>query len=403
MIKPFSTVLATSLFALAALPAAAQDANLCGGAGLNGQWLGGDEASSDVSTTDSYIEQMALVLLRNEYVGLFTVSQDGDYRIEAQGRGGGDTVLDVRNAAGEIVASDDDSGGDAASRAEVFLPAGTYCASMRSFDGSPLTAFVRAARIDQEPLTPGFVTSPGEGGSDGECDLSVAQPLVLGEPVSNPWSTQNVYSLRLDAPMAISLTAENQDADPILTLFDPAGNWVAENDDFDGLNSRIDMANPLPAGEYCIALDLYGDESLPITVTAKEYDAVEIQQNLYARGDASPPLDGTYPVESLGELATRLRQDVNVGGDATWYAFDVYEGGLVLVEAIAQGQGDPVLVMYDDLGRQVGYNDDYDGSLNSLLTVRVQPGTYLVAVRQLDNDTTGFVRMLFERYVPARP
>lgn len=403
MIRPTFTALATSLLALAALPATAQDANLCGGVGANGQWLGGDEAASDISTAPSHIEQMALVLMRNEYVGLFTVSQDGDYRIEAQARGGGDTVLDVRDATGEIVASDDDSGGDAASRAETFLPAGTYCASMRSFDGTPLTAFVRAGRMDQEPLTTGLGdVSPGVDGT-GECDPNTAQPLMMGQPLSNAWATQSTYSLTLDAPTAVSITAENQDADPILTLFDPSGNWLAENDDFDGLNARIDMANPLPAGAYCISIGLYGDESLPITVTAKPYDAAEIQNNLYARGDASPPLDGSYPVNSLGELQTRLREDLSVTGDAVWYSFDINEGGLVLVEAIAQGQGDPVLVMFDDLGRQVGYNDDADGTLNSLLTVRVQPGTYLVAVRQLDNGTSGFIRMLFERYVPARP
>ena len=402
MIRPISTALATSLFALAAMPAFAQDANLCGGLGENGQWLGGDEASSDISTAPAYIEQMALVLMQNEYVGLFSVSQDGDYRIEAQGRGGGDTVLDVRNAAGAIVASDDDSGGDAASRAEAFLPAGTYCASMRSFDGSPITGFVRASRMDQEALTAGF-TAQNDNSTTGECNLSVAQPITLGEAVANNWSVQNVYSLRLDGPTSVSITAENPDADPILTLFDPSGNWLAENDDFDGLNSRIDMAEPLPAGEYCIAVNLYGDENVPITVTAKEYDAQEILMNLYDRGDASPPLDGSHPIKALGELQTRLREDVNVGGDATWYSFDVFEGGLILVEAIAQGNGDPVLVMYDDLGRQVGYNDDTDGSLNSLLTVRVQPGTYLVAVRQLDGQTQGFIRMVFERYVPARP
>ncbi|AGI69944.1 hypothetical protein OAN307_c45940 [Octadecabacter antarcticus 307] len=404
MIRPFSTALATSLFALVALPALAQDANLCGGVGANGQWLGGDEASSDISTSPAHIEQMALVLMRNEFVGLFSVSQDGDYRIEAQGRGGGDTVLDVRDASGEIVASDDDSGGDASSRAESFLTVGTYCVSMRSFDGSPITGFVRAGRMDQEPLTAGFA-APSNDVANGECDLSVAQQLTLGEPLANPWATQNVYSFELDAPAAVTITAENEAADPILTLFDASGNWLAENDDFDGLNSRIDMANMLPAGEYCVALNLYGDESLPITVTAKAYDAMEVQMNLYARGDASPPLDGSYPVAALGELQTRLRQDVTVGGDAIWYSFDIYAGGLVLVEAIAQGQGDPVLVMYDDLGRLVGYNDDSDeyGSVDSLLTVRVQPGTYLVAVRQLDNQTQGLIRMVFERYVPARP
>ena len=402
MIKSISTAFATGIFALAAIPAAAQDANLCGGTGTNGQWLGGDEASSDISTAPSHIEQMALVLLQNEYVGLFSVSQAGDYRIEAQGRGGGDTVIDIRDSNGEFVTSDDDSGGDAASRAETFLNPGTYCVSMRSFDGSPLTGFVRAGRIDQEPLTAGLATAPENGGT-GECDPATSPPLTLGQSVSNTWSTQNTYSLTLDTPTALSLTAENEDADPILTLFDPSGNWLAENDDFDGLNSRIDMSDPLPAGTYCVALDLYGDENIPITVTAKEYDAQEVLSNLYARGDASPPLDGSYPVQALGELSTRLREDVNVGGDAKWYSLDIFEGGLVLVEAIAQGQGDPVLVMYDDLGREVGYNDDTDGTLDSLLTVRVQPGTYLVAVRQLDDSPSGFIRMVFERYVPARP
>lgn len=401
MIRPISTALVTSLFALTALPAFAQDANLCGGAGANGQWLGDDEASSDISTAPSHIEQMALVLMSNEYVGLFTVSESGDYRIEAQGRGGGDTVLDLRNAAGGIIASDDDGGGEAASRIETSLEAGTYCASMRSFDGAPLTAFVRAARIDQEPLTMGFEDAMPAAST--ECDISTAQPLTLGVPATNTFAAQSVYSFSLDTPTSVTITAENQDADPILTLFDPSGNWLAENDDFDGLNSRIDMSTPLPAGNYCIALGLYGEENLPITVTAKDYDPLEVQLGLYERGEASPPMDGTYPITALGELQTRLREDVNVSGGAIWYSFDVFDGGLVLVEAIAQGQGDPVLYMYDDLGRQVAYNDDNNGSLDSLVTVRVQPGTYLVAVRQLDDATTGFVRMVFERYVPARP
>ena len=401
MLKPFSTALATSLFALAAVPAAAQDANLCGGTGANGLWLGGDQASSDISTSPSYVEQMALVLMRNEYVGLFTVSQSGDYRIEAEGRGAGDTVIDVRNAAGDFVASDDDSGGAGASRAEVFLDPGTYCVSMRSFDGAPLTGFVRAGRMDQEALTDGL-SMPQDNGTS-ECDMANAATLRLGDTITSPITTQRYYSLTLDAPASISLTAENETVDPVLTLYDASGNWLAENDDYDGLNSRIDMASPLAAGQYCIALRGYNDESMPVTISASEYDAAAALMDLYARGDAAPPLDGSYPVTALGELATRLREDVNVGADAVWYAMDIYEGGLVLVEAIAQGQGDPVLAMYDDLGRQVGYNDDAGGSLDSMLTVRVQPGTYLVAVKQLDNATQGFIRMVFERYVPARP
>ena len=125
-------------------------------------------------------------------------------------------------------------------------------------------------------------------------------------------------------------------------------------------------------------------------------------QSLYSRGEASPPLDGSYPVKDLGELSTRAREDISVSGDATWYSLDVRDTSLILVEAIAQGQGDPVLTMFDDLGRQVAYNDDSGEGFDSLLTVRVQPGTYTVAVKQL-SDSSGFIRMVFERYVPAQP
>lgn len=88
MIRAISKAIAASLFAFAALPALAEDANLCGGVGANGQWLGSDEASSDITTSPAYIERMALVLMQNEFVGLFSVSQDGNYRIEAEGRRG---------------------------------------------------------------------------------------------------------------------------------------------------------------------------------------------------------------------------------------------------------------------------------------------------------------------------
>jgi len=64
MIRSVSKALAVSFLALSAAPAMAQNADMCGGIGENGQWLGGDEASSDISTSPSYIEQMALVLLQ---------------------------------------------------------------------------------------------------------------------------------------------------------------------------------------------------------------------------------------------------------------------------------------------------------------------------------------------------
>jgi TctA family transporter len=69
-------LMATAAFGFA-MPALAQD-GLCGGVGTNGQWIGGTEATSDVSTATAAMEQMALVLQSNEYVALFTVSAATD-------------------------------------------------------------------------------------------------------------------------------------------------------------------------------------------------------------------------------------------------------------------------------------------------------------------------------------
>ena len=399
-----------------AMPAFAQD-GLCGGIGANGQWIGGAEATSDVSTATQAMEQMALVLQSNEYVALFTVSSATDVRIEAEGRGTGDPIIDVRDATGNIILSDDDSGGNGASRGEMLLQPGNYCVSMKSYDGAPMTGFVRVGLLTHEALTDGIDAAPIDGGGEefigGTCDLAAITTRFGDGPIDASLAGAGVtvtasvdqapfIGFTLGAATALSLTAENLDADPTVAIYDSFGNFVAENDDFDGLNSRIDVSSPLEPGEYCITLGALTDTTLPITLTLTAYDAAAAMIGMYERGEASPPLDGSYPVTPLGPLATRMRQDSQVSGVTTWYSVDIPQAGVILVEAVANGQGDPTLVLYDDFGRQVGYNDDNGDSLDSLLTARVTTGTYLVGVKQLDATATSLVRILFERYVPAQ-
>jgi len=289
-----------------ALPAAAQD--ICGGAGAGGQWIGGNEVGSDIATADTYKEQMALVLGGNQYVSLFNVSNAASVRIEAQGRGSGDPYIDIINENGEIVASDDDSGGDGASRAELDLDAGIYCMTMSSYDGAPMTAFVRIGLQDHEALTPGVnLDAPAGGGESGSCADAVDLG-VLGDTLNYATSVDAAPFLRftLDREMPITITANNEDADPTVTLYDASDNYLDENDDFTGLNSRLDMSEALPAGDYCIGLGALNDTSLPIEVEVLEFDPVAAQNGLYDRGEAAPPLDGSYPVDHLGALSGRV-------------------------------------------------------------------------------------------------
>ncbi len=399
---------------LVALPAMAQD--LCSGLGAAGQWIGGTEAASDIATTDAAEQQNVLVLGGGQYVSLFSLSSGADVRIEAAAAGVGDPTVYLFSAEGAVLGTDDDSGGNGAARLETTLQPGTYCVAVQSFSGDPLSGFVRIGRTDQEPLTTGVdtdttttTTSSGDAQSCSQATMAgyfgdggpVDSILAAGISGSASAADLPFWRFTLAEPQALTITASNTDADPFITLFDAQDSWLAENDDYDGLNSQIDMTAPLPAGDYCIGVKALNDASQPITLTLKAYDAEAARLGVFDRAEAAPPLDGSYPVTDLGTVPPRSRQDVTPQGKAQWFKLDIDQAGLLMIEAVAVSDGgDPYLVIFDDLGRKVVENDDY-GSYNSMAVARVLPGSYLVAVKHLDPSQTGMIRLLIERYVPA--
>ncbi len=401
-------VLALGL-AVAGLPAAAQ--GLCGGVGDTGRWIGGTEETSDIAGSAAHLEQMALLLMGQEHVGLFRVSTQADVRIEAQGRGAGDPMIDLRNEAGDILMSDDDSGGNGASRMELPLAPGTYCVSLRSYDSGPMTGVIRVGLYTHEPLTEG-VAEPSLPTDDmSGCDLTAAVALaegpvdeMLAEGVSLTGTVTDApyLSFQIAGERMLTITAENEAADPMIAIYDEFGNWIAENDDTNGRNARIDLSTPLYTGTYCIAVTALADSTQPITVTVTDYDEVAGQIGMFVRGEAAPPLDGSYPVTALGPLESRVRSDIRTDARTTWFSVEVEQAGLIVTEAVTNDRGDPVLVMFDDMGQQVARNDDSNGTLDSMIAVRVLPGTYLIGVRQVGDGVAVPTRMLFARYLFAQ-
>jgi hypothetical protein len=75
-------------------------------------------------------------------------------------------------------------------------------------------------------------------------------------PVSQTASVERGALLGLHAVLAtaISITAENEERGPVVTLYDEFGSYLGENDDWDGLNSRARHAIALQPGTYCIAM-----------------------------------------------------------------------------------------------------------------------------------------------------
>jgi hypothetical protein len=167
-------------------------------------------------------------------------------RIEAQGRGSGDPMIEIRDESGAVVASDDDSGGSGAARSEIDLEAGRYCVSMRSYDGAPMTGFVRVGRTEHEALTAGteVATDPAQPADPmepadpmttdpmapatmpgGTCDAAAITAYLSDAPLDAQIAAGSVsqtatvgevpyWGFVLAAPTTLSITAENEARTP---------------------------------------------------------------------------------------------------------------------------------------------------------------------------------------------
>ena len=397
-----------ALLALVMSPLAAHAQAIDCQLGVDGEWIAGDQGSSNVvSFMDGAPVDLDISVPENgQHVALFEVEGTDSIRIEAVGINDSDPLIEIRNESGLRIAEDDDSGGNGNARIETVLEPGIYCIATSGYDGLAIDATVRVGVTSQEPLSDGPVDS-----SEPMCDAStpadwmsegpVEDLLSSGLSVTGNGTDTRYFKFSLGTETALSILAENEDADPVLYLFDEYGDMIDTNDDYDGLNSRLDMSGALPAGDYCIGLAALSDEYAPIEVSLIAYDEAAIMGAMYDRAEASPPLDGSHPVENLGALSGRQRVDVNLSGATKWYAVDVDSSGLLVLEGIAVGDSDPMLVLFDDVGREINRNDDAGGTYDSLIAAKLFPGTYIIGVTLAGGAGNGNVRLVMERYVPA--
>lgn len=406
-------ILAVLAVGLAA-PAAAQ-APSCGGIGVVGAWIGGEEAGSDLATADGTLQADGQVPIAGHLVRLFALSEPTTIQADVAAVPSGDPYAAIYDASGAEVATDDDSGGQLAARIVADLAAGRYCLAARSYEAGVTDVTVRIGRADAElPPAPPPPVSPteAEAAPTGGCDaLDVARlgdgPLdgaALAEGISAtaPASERPAYLFELAEPMPVTLTAAGQAADPLIRLRDGAGAVVAENDDADGLDARIDQATPLPAGRYCVEVEDLNGGDAAVTVGLKTFDALSDRLRRIGTLEIAPTGTDPVAVSDLGVLDTALTASMEAGATARWFAFDLPTGGLVLAEAVSiGGTADPVATLFDRVGRVVATSDDGPQGLDSLIVHRAVPGRYLVGLRTYA-EGPGEVRLLLERFVPAR-
>lgn len=407
------------LGALTAGPALAQ-APICGGISLVGQWIGGEAAASDlVGRTDAWAGE-GQVLIAGHLVRMFTLSAPADIRIDARALPSGDPYAAVYDAAGMSVADDDDSLGDYGARMEASLQPGSYCLAVRSYEPGVTDVAVAIGTADARfPAVPvpdnpragaGEDLLPRSGATGTGCfepdtprlaDGLDAAALGAGVEATATVGDVSAYGFDLAAPAPLTVTATSGAGDPLIRLLDAAGTVLAENDDFDGLDARIELGEALAAGDYCVEIeDLNGAENA-VTVALGLFDPAADRARRLAAAEFAPTAADTVEIVDLGALRTSALREIAMASGTRWFRFDLPSGGLLLTEAIGDG-ADPVVTLFDRVGRRVGENDDGPDGLDSQLVSRLLPGPYTLAVRVAGGGAgSGTVRLLLERYVPA--
>ncbi|GIT90322.1 hypothetical protein JANAI62_01950 [Jannaschia pagri] len=405
---------ATALATLSAAPALAQ-APICGGISLVGEWVGGTPEASDLVTATEAFDADGQVPIAGHLVRMFTLSEDAGIRVEVAARPAGDPYFALYDAEGTEVAADDDSGGNFASKVEMSLAAGTYCLAARSYESGVTDVAVRIGTQAQAPLLTGVPdsadqteTPEGGGGACGSPEVAYLGRALTPDQLDGGVSgTANVdaapgWAFSLAAPSPVTITADSVTGDPLIRLLDENGTQLAENDDFDGLNSRIDMTAPLPAGDFCVEVEDLNGSTHDITVGLVSFDPVADRKRRLDAAEFAPTSTDDVAITDLGTLQSSVVSDVMATAAAQWLRFEMPEGGLLVAEAIGTNDADPAIVLFDRLGRRLAENDDGPVGLDSFVATRLLPGSYMVAVRLVSEQGQAPVRLLLERYVPAQ-
>lgn len=385
-------------------------------AGKTAEWLGG---SAEAGVLSGSAVQSSVTLgsgMSNVYA--FRVEGESrQVRVELGSHSNGDPHLTILSATGQPLGEQDDFEGSLASRLEPTLAPGDYCAVARDVSNGPLTAVMRVSEISDTPI----VTSEG-GGSSSMAACTAATEAVTLDPaalatalteftmVSETFSgmeTAKYYRFDLPAGANLRLTATSAQLDPKITLYDADGAQVAENDDTDGTNARLDMLGSLPAGTYCLGAMPLSTGSGDIRVSVGGVDPAEVLRDAYRNGQIPPSADSGYTVDAL-DITSVEPQVKLLGNSALWFRFDTTERQVLVINAYGAATGvDSRLALFDSFGRSIAENDDSNNGTDPQIgPVILDPGSYRLALTVVGSDgSNGQMRAVslgVQRFIAAK-
>ncbi len=286
-----------------------------------------------------------------------------------------DPKVKVTDAAtGELLAEDDDSGGDLSSRVTV-----------RGEDGRRVR--IEVSRFSYDGMEPG----EGTGGTfdlrlttmahDPQSLRSVAYGSALGGTLLTGDRHEFTFTGEAGKLLEVALLAsEESGLDPYLELRDPAGEVIASNDDGGGSLNSVLRHVLQDGGDYTIVASAFGSSSGEYTLRVAEAREFVTQAPVQVIGFADP-------------AAGRLGEGYENGGIDP--AFIDYQLSDAAIAAIVAGRGEVTIRMNADEGGASEFGGEVGTGLDPLIELGFDtPLGFAVVESDDDGSGTGLNAML---------
>lgn len=215
------------------------------------------------------------------------------------------------------------------------------------------------------------------------------------ESIPGSERTGHPLAFELDEATVLDVIMRSNDFDSYLVLTDQEGNFITDDDDSGGdLDARISW--PLQAGSYLIWATSFSEEEtglFRIETTLRG----EITDMVGTTGSRSIEIGDT----SRGSLTQANPNYGPRGTRVAYYTIEIEEEMEVQIN-LRSTEFDAFLVLEDAQGTVILENDDaYFGTTDALITRRLEPGSYRIAVTTYAADMVGSYTLEVDRAAPS--
>lgn len=302
-----------------------------------------------------------------------------------------DAYLELRDASGELIGSNDDSGGDGQtdSRLRFTLPeTGAYELRARGFGEDARGAYV-VTMAERPPAPP----APRPGGL--RVGQTISGELTDRDPETDVGARYDAYRIRARAGERIAFSLDSDAFDPIIFVGRQDGavfEELASNDDGDELNSRLTFTAPA-SGDFIVRVSEVGGDA---------GGAYRL------RAERAPDRPSAQQLQPGADISGELTEEDRTGSDAPAdrYTLRATEGQRLRIE-MSSSAFDTFLELFDGNGQSVASDDDGMGEgTNSRLTHTFdRAGEYELQARAFSDGTGAYTLSVSEVAPPppARP